>query len=141
MGLIAIAIVGGLVVRALTAPAPAPSTEIVVAPPVQKVDATPSTPTTEAPVSPVEHAVKADTHTEPRVHARPTTLSVRSDVDALVYVDGKYAGESPLVHFATTPGKHTVRVEPQGAGLRLLPREENVTLTAGEDRPLKIDLE
>jgi hypothetical protein len=70
----------------------------------------------------------------------PARLSVDCDVAANVFVDGQFVAVTPLDNLEVAPGAHTVRAESSALGLRLIPREENVVLKAGETRHLTMDL-
>ncbi|MDI3474741.1 MAG: hypothetical protein PWQ95_469 [Thermococcaceae archaeon] len=69
----------------------------------------------------------------PRVVTRykyePATLSITSDPSgASVYVDGSYAGETPLSDYQVSPGEHTVEVRKEGYE----PYTKKITVSAGE---------
>jgi hypothetical protein len=80
------------------------------------------------------------THMQHAAAEGPARLSVDCDVAANVFVDGQFVAVTPMANLEVTPGAHTVRAESSALGLRLIPREENVVLKAGEARHLTMDL-
>jgi serine/threonine protein kinase len=88
----------------------------------------------------------------PEAPARPETpataepnpkaarLSVSSDVVANVFVDGVFVHTTPVTNLKVAPGRHVVRLEGDGGGLRLIPREQMVLLRPGEARHLAMAL-
>jgi hypothetical protein len=76
-----------------------------------------------------------------RVAPRPAHLSIICDVHANLFVDGSFAGEAPLEAFALAAGRHVVRAEGLTPGLRVLPKEETVTLSDGEHKTLRMELQ
>jgi hypothetical protein len=65
---------------------------------------------------------------------------VLSDGVADVFVDGRFVHAAPLANLPLEPGRHVVRVEGTGAGLRLLPRQATILLRPGESRRLTMGL-
>jgi serine/threonine-protein kinase len=67
-------------------------------------------------------------------------LSVSSDVEAKLFVDGKYVRQTPVDGLELEPGRHTLRIEGADRGLFLVPKEETVELKAGESKRLAVEL-
>jgi hypothetical protein len=93
----------------------------------------------------VERPAVAVEAREPRPRAvehaqAPARLSVASDVTANVFVDGEFVHETPVTDLPVAPGRHVVRLESSVAGSRLIPKEEAITLRAGETRRLTVEL-
>jgi formylglycine-generating enzyme required for sulfatase activity len=66
-----------------------------------------------------------------------TTLSVSCNVDgAVVYVDGRQVGRTPLQDAAASPGERTVRVEKSGYD----PYQKRITIDRGRAVSLYVDL-
>src|SRR5581483_3857184 len=137
--IVAVAIVLAVVVgfmRVLTRPPPpAPTPRAELLPPPAPV-ATPHEPAKES--ADVAVADPARVHHPRRPQA--ARLSVSSDVEAKLFVDGKYVRQTPVDGLELEPGRHTVRVEGTDRGLFLVPKEETVELKAGEAKRLAVEL-
>ena len=107
---------------AARAPAPAPARAPAPAP-------APAHEPARAPVS-VPAARPSVHHARPVL--KPGSVSVRTDVEAQIWIDNKLVGESPVEDLALLPGRHTLRAVGHAAGLRLLPKEETFVLHDGE---------
>jgi len=81
----------------------------------------------------------ADERARDRRRAALATLTITTDAEANVFVDGRFVDEAPAT-IALPPGRHTIRVEGTVQGLRLMPKEETVELAGGEIRRLQLDL-
>jgi hypothetical protein len=102
----------------------------------------PTMPTTPPPPPPTAVVARDAAHRpadKDRRRAALATLTVASDAEASVFVDGRFVDEAPAT-VALPPGRHTVRVEGTVQGLRLMPKEETVELAGGEARHLRLDL-
>ena len=99
-------------------PAPIPPPVVVASPPAVA--------TAPPPVAP-----------PPRSDAR---LTIKSDIVAKVFVDGRFVQNTPVRDLSLPPGVHRVRLEGSSFGLHLLPREQSVRLAAGDRRTVTIDL-
>ncbi len=109
-----------LIPAELTAPPqPVPETEATTQP-VPETEAPPPTPSPEPPGEEAALGVL-------RVLTTPS--------EAGVYVDGSYAGETPLT-LVLEPGRHTLRVEKEGYS----PRSLSVALAEGDTRTLNLAL-
>ncbi|HUS32317.1 MAG TPA: serine/threonine-protein kinase [Kofleriaceae bacterium] len=75
-----------------------------------------------------------DKKPEPAVSGPPGFITIDSTpVYAVIYVDGKKLGETPLVNIKLAPGKHAVRaVSPSGSARNL-----SITIEAGKTAPVK----
>ncbi len=73
--------------------------------------------------------------------APPAHLSIITDVRANLYVDGKFVGESPIASLTLGAGKHVVKADGSQLGLHLVAKEETVTLSGGESRALRLELQ
>ena len=88
-------------------------------------------------------AVKAITHTdrhpprhEPAVERSgpPGFITIDSaPVYAVIYIDGKKYGETPLVHLSLPPGKHAVRAVSPSGGTKNL----TISIDAGKTAPVR----
>lgn len=63
----------------------------------------------------------------------PGIISVTSEPWAYIYMDDKKVGETPVVGFSTTPGKHLLRFSNPDLGLK----EKEVTVDVVENKNLK----
>ena len=70
---------------------------------------------------------------------RAAHLTITADVSADAYVDGDFVRATP-VDSSSTPAGTRVRVESAAPGLRLIPREETISLHPGEARRLHLEL-
>jgi serine/threonine-protein kinase len=93
------------------------------------------------PPRPVKVEPKIEPKIEPKVEVRapppagpPGTITIDSaPVYAVIYVDGKKLGETPLVNIKLSPGKHAVRaVSPSGATKNL-----SITIESGKSAPVR----
>ncbi len=104
----------------------------------------------------VAEAVKSDTHEAHAAKSRPVHVKKHEPVRiavhehdkagppgfitidstpvyAVIYIDGKKYGETPLVHIAVPPGKHAVRaVSPSGAA-----RTVSISIESGKTAPVR----
>jgi serine/threonine-protein kinase len=87
-----------------------------------------------------EHRPAHSAPRPPRAAPQPAKLSIASDGPANVYVDGEFVHTAPVDELPVPAGTHVVRVESSASGLRLIPKEETVTLRAGESRRLTMEL-
>lgn len=67
----------------------------------------------------------------------PGTLSVTSNPWAYLYVDDKKVGETPVLNFSTTPGKHLLRLSNAEMNLK----DKEVTVDIEEKKNLKCSYE
>ncbi len=116
--------------------------DAAVAPVVPPVDA-PEVPPPPPVVDAAPHPVKAITHTdrhpprhEPVVERSgpPGFITIDSaPVYAVIYIDGKKYGETPLVHLSLRPGKHAVRAVSPSGGTKNL----TIAIDAGKTAPVR----
>jgi serine/threonine-protein kinase len=119
---------------------PAPTTTTAATVPVPMPSTTPAVAVVRDGAARPRHESSDEPRARERRHAAAlATLFVDTDVDAHVFVDGRFVDEAPA-RVALPPGRHTVRVEGTDQGLRLLPKEETVDLVSGESRRLQLDL-
>jgi serine/threonine-protein kinase len=102
----------------------------VADPPPKKVDKKP-------PPRPVKVEPKIEPKAEikaPPVSGPPGTITIDSaPVYAVIFIDGKKLGETPLVNIKVAPGKHAVRaVSPSGATKNL-----SITIESGKTAPVR----
>jgi hypothetical protein len=125
-----------------TAPGVESPSTMAPAPPTPTMPTTTTTTTTPAahrPAAAREPSGDERGKDKDRRRAALATLTVASDAEASVFVDGRFVDEAPAT-VALPPGRHTVRVEGTVQGLRLMPKEETVELAGGEVRHLRLDL-
>jgi serine/threonine-protein kinase len=89
------------------------------------------------PSRPVRVEPKVEPKTEVKATAAagpPGTITIDSaPVYAVIYIDGKKIGETPLVNIKLAPGKHAVRaVSPSGATKNL-----SITIVSGKTAPVR----
>ena len=108
-----------------TAPAVAPpSVAVTAADPPAATTPGPTTPSPPPPPAP-----PAKSH-----------LTLTSDVQADVYIDGAYIRATPIVDHELPPGRHTIHLESAAPGLRLIPRDRTVDLKPGELKEVRMEL-
>jgi serine/threonine-protein kinase len=134
-------------------PMPPPAPPVVTPPappPVAPVDAAVAAVTIDAatPVTPPAPATAKTVATRPDKHPpkppQPTAVVERpsgppgfitidsAPVYAVIYIDGKKIGETPLVHISLAPGRHAVRAVSQ-SGTRTL----SITIESGKTAPAR----
>jgi serine/threonine protein kinase len=142
-GLLALAALGLLAVKMLQSPEPLPS------PPPPEANVAPARPPAPEPPKPVAptktpapEAGKGTRHAHTQsASPQPAHLTITTDVDAELWVDGKLVGETPVKDLAVWPGRHLVRAIGHRGGLRLVPKEETILVRDGESVTHPMELE
>jgi len=154
VALVAVLVAGGVAVMFLTkhdpppaAVAPPPQPQAVVMnttpPPVSdaavvarvEVDAAVPVVTPPPPPAPKKHEPVKVAQREPAVPSGPPGFITidSAPVYAVIWIDGKKYGETPLVHISVPAGKHSVRaVSPQGTTRNL-----TITIESGKTAPVR----
>jgi serine/threonine protein kinase len=126
---------------AQTLPPPPPPTEpkVVAPPPAIVIDAgvevVEAKPDAAVPVvAVVRPPVRTHTHEPTQPSGPPGFITIDSSpVYAVIYIDGKKVGETPLVHISVAPGKHSVRAV-SGSGTT---RNLSIQIESGKTAPVR----
>lgn len=118
-------------------PAPAPAPEVAPAPPV----AVPETPPEPVPQREAEPTPKKRTVRKAKTAEKLAATEGRLRVDvtpaAVVFVDGRRIGETPLAPFGVPAGEHVVLLVNRGLGVS---QSRRVTVQGGETTTLSVSL-
>jgi serine/threonine-protein kinase len=132
---VAMANTAPVIADAAVAPAVVPPSDAaVVAPPVDAAEVTPPPP----PVKPVAHPHPQPVHVavveKEKPSGPPGFITIDSaPVYAVIYIDGKKYGDTPLVKISLPPGKHSVRaVSPSGASKNVA-----ISIESGKTAPVR----
>jgi hypothetical protein len=124
--------------------APPPTVPTVVAAPaVEVARASPTTTTMTTTPTTTTTPTSTSTFTSTsgsKHHGKKAQITIKTDVAADAFVDGRFVHGTPVVDYEVAPGRHIVRVESAAAGLRLIPREQVVELQPGEHKELPMNL-
>ncbi|MEO8551280.1 MAG: serine/threonine-protein kinase [Kofleriaceae bacterium] len=153
VALVAVLVAGGVAVMFFMKKEPSPAA--IAAPPPQQqpvvMNTTPPPVVDAAVVARVEvdAAVAVVAHPRPEKRHEPVKVAQRepavpsgppgfitidsAPVYAVIYIDGKKYGETPLVHISVPPGRHALRaVSPQGTTRNL-----TITIESGKTAPVR----
>ncbi|WP_428265183.1 PEGA domain-containing protein [Haliangium sp.] len=111
--------------------------DLIEGPHVIEVRKEPAVPWKQTVTVVADKSVKVSAQLAATMKAPSGTVRVLSNIEgALVYIDGQVRGEVPQDLEDIEPGEHVVEVKAEG----YLPREDRVTINAGQAVVLKLDL-
>lgn len=117
-------------------PPPVPAIDAGIVEVVEVVELTPDAGVLPAVVRPIRPHVTPQPHVTQHEQATgpPGFITIDSTpVYAVIYIDGKKVGETPLVHISVAPGKHSVRAV-SGSGTT---RNLSIQIESGKTAPVR----